>query len=64
MASFLVKRCRLKEKVESALVTQTPGHQVGRQSHKYNQSVLITPINLYEIFAREGIIICQDAQSF
>jgi len=31
------------ENFYSALVRQTPGHQVGRQSHKHNQSVLIAP---------------------
>jgi len=34
MQSFLEKKCRMMENLDQALVTQTPGQQVGKLSHK------------------------------
>jgi len=33
MESFLEKRCRMMENLDQALVTQTPGQQVGKNLH-------------------------------
>jgi len=41
MESFLKKRRRMMENLDHALVTQTPGQQVGKNFHKYNQNTLI-----------------------
>jgi len=45
MESFLEKRCRMMENLDQALVTQTPGQQVGKNLHKYNLNTLIASAN-------------------